>query len=258
MSDEAEAPVEECKCEKGAPKWMVTFGDMMSLLLCFFVLLLSFSTTDIVKYKKMVGSVKEAFGVAATSPSHTTPSGKRIIVQQIQLPKTFAALVTVRAKANRTSKSESELEMESGADWVRIKVDGDALFESGRFEVKPEAEELLAKIADIINGFNGTISIEGHTDGDPPATTRFEQGSYMGNYELAALRAIAVLNYFVINHSTDKEKLIPVSYGEVKPRELNTTPEGKARNRRVEFEFRTSAQTDFEGVEEKGGTVVKP
>lgn len=256
MADEAPPPPEEeCVCEAGAPKWVVTFGDMMSLLLCFFVLLLSFSTTDIVKYKKMAGSVKEAFGVAQTSPAHTTPTGERIIRKQIQIPKTFAALATVRAKANRVSKSSAEVDLESGADWVRIKVNGDALFESGTFEVKPEAGELLESIGSMINDFNGIIYIEGHTDGDPPQTTRFESGSYLGNYELAALRSIAVLDWFVVKNQADKTKLIPVSFGESKPRESNRFAEGKARNRRVEFEFRTSSKKDYNNVD---GDVVKP
>lgn len=256
MSDgEEAAPAEECVCEKGAPKWMVTFGDMMSLLLCFFVLMLSFSTTDVVKYKKMVGSVKEAFGVALSSPSHTTPSGKRIIVSQIQMPRIFAALVSVRAKAMRVSKSSSQVDLESGADWVRIKVDGDALFSSGEFNVKPDAAEILGKVGEMINDFDGSVTIEGHTDGDPPTSTRFDVGSYMGNYELASMRAIAVLNFFVINFSVDKTKLIPVSYGDVKPRESNLFAQGKARNRRVEFEFRTSSKKEYSGVD---GNVVRP
>ena len=253
MSDDA---MVDCKCPpKGAPKWVVTFGDMMSLLLCFFVLLLSFSTTDIIKYQKMLGSLKDAFGIAETTPAHITPSGRQTVLPNIQIPKTFAALVAVRAKAVNLDKSESELEMESGADWVRIKVPGDALFDSGQFVVKPEAGRLLEKIGDLINDFDGTVTIEGHTDGDPPQTTRFTPGSYLGNYELASMRAIAVLGFLVGRKSVDKQKLIPVTLGETRPRESNEFSEGKARNRRVEFEFRAAAKADIDGVD---GNLIKP
>ena len=145
MSDEAAA--EECKCEKGAPKWMVTFGDMMSLLLCFFVLLLSFSTTDVVKYKQMVGSMKDAFGVAETDPVHNLPEAKMQIIPQVDMPRHMMALVSVRAKAAQMADTSSEIEMESGADWVRIKVPGDALFGSGSFEILPEAAQEEARLS---------------------------------------------------------------------------------------------------------------
>ncbi len=243
-------PPEECKCPpKGAPAWVVTFGDMMSLLLCFFVLLLSFSSTDIVKYKELVGSLKDAFGLAQVDATMGVPTGKQTVLPNIELPRVMAALVAVRAKAARLAKSSSELEMESGADWVRLKVDGDALFESGDFQIKTEAESLLNSIGETINKFDGTVMIEGHTDGDPPQTTRFTPGSYLGNYELGSLRSISVLGYLVGRMSVDKEKLIPTTMGEVKPRETNEFAAGKARNRRVEFEFRSNAKADVSNVD---------
>lgn len=258
MAAEEEAPPPPpCKCEKGAPKWVVTFGDMMSLLLCFFILLLSFSTTDVIKYKQMAGSVADAFGISESStPDKTSvPTGDRFLATHVVLPTNMAALVAARASAKRVSKSSSDIDMESGADWVRIRVDGDALFDSGDYRVRPEAAALLDQIGEIINNFDGTVSIEGHTDGDPPSTSRFDRTSYLANYELASLRSIAVLDYLVINDRVEKEKLIPVSFGEVKPRENNDSPEGKARNRRVEFEFRTGAQKDYANIQ---GEFLKP
>lgn len=258
MAAEEEAPPPPpCKCEKGAPKWVVTFGDMMSLLLCFFILLLSFSSTDVVKYKQMAGSVADAFGLVEDSaPDKTSvPTGDRFLATQIVMPKSLAALVAARASAKRVSKSSSDIDMESGADWVRIRVDGDALFDSGDYRVKEDAAILLDQVGEIINAFDGTVSIEGHTDGDPPASSRFDRTSYLANYELASLRAIAVLDHLVIRNRVEKEKLIPVSMGETKPRENNDSPEGKARNRRVEFEFRTGAQKDYANIQ---GDIVKP
>jgi len=242
---EPDAIPEECKCEKGAPKWVVTFGDMMSLLLTFFVLLLSFSTTDIKKYRRMVGSVKEAFGVAVTSPDHVTPSGPEVTVQQIELPREVSMLATVRAKAARNARKQPQVEMESGADWFRIQVDGDALFDSGSFEVKPEASEILDEVAALINAFDGEVKIEGHTDDQRGNPTRFERDSPYGNRELAGMRAIAVLDYFFRRHNTDRSKLIPSSYGETRPRDSNLTDSGRARNRRVAFEFRAGSRSEL-------------
>ncbi len=255
MSDDAAAaPAEECKCEKGAPKWVVTFGDMMSLLLTFFVLLLSFSTTDIVKYKKMVGSVKEAFGVATVSPTDTVPRGKRVITKQITLPNVFATLVTVRAKATRASKSSSELEMENGADWVRLKLDGDTVFDRGSWTIKPEAADVLAEIATLVREFEGVVAVEGHTDGTGPSQSVFEDGSYLGAYELGMMRAISVTSYLTDVLNVPPRKLAPTSWGDTRPRETNDLEEGRRRNRRVEFEFRTA---DGDAVRESGGEVIR-
>ncbi|MDJ0840101.1 MAG: flagellar motor protein MotB [Acidobacteriota bacterium] len=252
MSDQ---PVEECKCEKGAPKWVVTFGDMMSLLLTFFVLLLSFSTTEVVKYKRMAGSIKEAFGVAQTSPDHTTPAGEEITIQQIEIPKTMAQMATVRAKAARHARKQPKVEMNSGADWFRIQIDGDALFDTGQITIKPEAAAILDGVAPLINDFDGVVKVEGHTDTDRGVRTRFDSGSAEGNYELAGLRAIVVMDYFFKNHNVDRNKMVPVAMGEFKPRGTNLSEDGKARNRRVEFEFVAGSKAEIQDTQ---GSFVDP
>ena len=144
--------------------------------------------------------------------------------------------------------------MESGADWVRIKVPGDALFGSGSFEILPAAGPLLDGIGDLINDFQGKVFVEGHTDGDPPGVTRFPEGSWLGNYELGALRAISVVGYLVRKKSVDKTKVVPTSLGQEVPRESNQFEAGKAINRRVEFEFRGAASAANSNV----GDVIKP
>lgn len=225
-------PAEEKKCEKGAPKWVVTFGDMMSLLLCFFVLLLSFSNMDVVKYKQVVGSLKDAFGLIKAHEVEDVPKADQIVAREIILPPSMAALITMRAKARQVVKSHAKVEAESGADWVRIKVDGDALFRSGGSEIIPEARPILSDIGDLINQFKGQITIEGHTDNEVPAN-----GTYLSNYTLGAARAVAVLDFMVTEKRVDRLKLTPVTYADTRPRETNELQEGRARNRRVEFVF---------------------
>nr|WP_279382572.1 OmpA family protein [Acanthopleuribacter pedis] len=145
--------------------------------------------------------------------------------------------------------------MEAGADWVRIKVDGDALFESGEYRVREGAGVILDEIGDLANEFDGTIIIEGHTDTDGPANSRFnEADDYLGNYELGALRAVSVLDYLVRQKNVDRQKLVPLSHGGARPRETNDLTEGKARNRRVEFEFRAGAEAHNDDI----GNEIKP
>ncbi|MGB5742058.1 MAG: flagellar motor protein MotB, partial [Sedimenticolaceae bacterium] len=70
------------KCEDGLPPWMATFADLMSLLMCFFVLLLSFATIDAVRFKKMAESMKDAFGVQREIPANEIVKGISVIKQE--------------------------------------------------------------------------------------------------------------------------------------------------------------------------------
>ena len=78
MSDEDE----ECECPAGLPAWMATFADLMSLLMCFFVLLLSFSEMDAMKFKRLAGSMAQAFGVQNKLKVTDVPKGTSIIAQE--------------------------------------------------------------------------------------------------------------------------------------------------------------------------------
>ena len=79
MSDEEE---KDCDCVPGLPAWMGTFADLMSLLMCFFVLLLSFAEMDVLKFKRLAGSMRNAFGVQNQVDVNSVPKGTSIIAQE--------------------------------------------------------------------------------------------------------------------------------------------------------------------------------
>ena len=83
MSADHECECEEQECEAGAPAWVMTFADLMSLLMCFFVLLLSFSEMDVIKFKQIAGSMKSAFGVQKQVEAPDIPMGTSIIAQDL-------------------------------------------------------------------------------------------------------------------------------------------------------------------------------
>ena len=78
-------PDEPPPCEEGAPGWVVTFGDMMSLLLTFFILLLSFATMEKIKYKVLAGSIQTAFGVQEVTPTFTRPQARKVIAKEFSM-----------------------------------------------------------------------------------------------------------------------------------------------------------------------------
>ncbi|WP_421867152.1 flagellar motor protein MotB [Motiliproteus sp.] len=112
MSEEAE----ECKCPPaGAPAWMATFADLMSLLMCFFVLLLSFSEMDVLKFKQLAGSMREAFGVQNQIKAKDIPKGTSIIAQEFSPGRPEPTpLNEVRQFSTDTSKRNLDVRRQEG------------------------------------------------------------------------------------------------------------------------------------------------
>lgn len=117
-------------------------------------------------------------------------------------------------------------------DGVRISLRDAILFDSGKDELKPEAAELLAKVAEVVGQSRAReIRIAGHTDNVPVrANPRFAT-----NWELSAARALAVVHRLVDNHRLPPRRLVALGFGEHRPIGANDTVEGRARNRRVEI-----------------------
>ena len=165
--------------EEGAPDWVVTFGDLMSLLLCFFVLLLSFAELDMVKYKRAVGSLKEAFGVQRTTPSFAIPKGIKIIAknfdQELIPDRERLEFIATQEKETVGEELKKEIEISfrdikdsiqitTGEEQVTISLMGETAFALGKASIKKQAKPLIKKIGTLLNKTDGNIIIAGHTD----------------------------------------------------------------------------------------------
>ncbi len=111
MSEEAEE--QECECEEGLPAWMATFADMMALLMCFFVLLLSFATMDAVRFKKMAESMKDAFGVQKEIPLNEIVKGISVVALEFS-PSVSEQTVMETVKQETTEEEKERLEVNDG------------------------------------------------------------------------------------------------------------------------------------------------
>ena len=116
-----QAPAEECECEEGAPAWVVTFGDLMSLLLTFFVLLLSFSRMDNERFKELAGSLQDAFGVQRIMPVFDLPRGIDLVARDFNT--TFSA--DQLEKQIKSTVKRLKKEVEEGEDAVAGVADGE-------------------------------------------------------------------------------------------------------------------------------------
>jgi chemotaxis protein MotB len=252
--EELEFEYEEAEEEEGAG-WMTTFADLMSLLLTFFVLLLSFAEMDIIKFRDALGSIQNAFGYVDADPglSSRSPSApiefehrERELLMQKPVEMSFkqkAAEHSLEAKQNeeilkriQSSIRENGLEesviVEVKGRGVVVRVKGQLFFNSGSDVLKEEAHPLLDDIVGIAEEFPYRMGVEGHTDNAPINTDRFRS-----NWELSTARAISALRYIMDTGRVETDRLGASGYADTRPIAENETPEGRQQNRRVEFIF---------------------
>lgn len=227
-------PQQEHECPKGAPAWVVTFGDMMTLLLCFFVLLLSFSTLESERFKIVAGYIREAFGVQVTHHYTEIPSGDTVVTVEMDARNIEGALIQkelVYVMQNLDLEAMGEADLEK--DGVRLRLDSALLFGSGDAELRREAVEFLAYVANLLVEKGLSAEVEGHTDNQPIHSARFPS-----NWELSSARASAVVRYF-IEQGVDGAALKATGFADTRPYTENYTEEGRRKNRRVEILIRT-------------------
>lgn len=263
------------KKKSNIPQWMVTYADLMSLLLCFFVLLLSFAEIDADKFRRIAGELSKAFGVQRDIEAMQIPKGTsaaldkfspavpdrtlldeirqrtmeeqsqlesmRQIIEQQRRQQTRELAEEIRALLDETGNSEvTQVEVDGFRVVIRIEERGS--FMSGSANVTESFAILLSDMAEIFAGLPGTVAIEGHTDDVPIRTARFES-----NWDLSAMRAASVANVLLVNDELSPERILVQGFADTEPRASNDTPEGRAQNRRVEINIDLS-----EAIEERG------
>lgn len=152
MSEEAQ----ECpKCPAGLPPWLATFADLMSLLMCFFVLLLSFATIDAVKFKKMAESMKDAFGVQREIPAAEIVMGVSVIKREFS-PTIAEESIVEQVKQQTTETRKENLEMkdptpESTPSPTQEELEKQQLEEQLQKKLEQEAEEQVEELQQALN-----------------------------------------------------------------------------------------------------------
>jgi chemotaxis protein MotB len=231
-----------CVCPEQTPGWMVTFSDLCSLLLCFFVLLVSMSTMKENDFMVGSGLLRGAFGVMAMDPSIfklknvAMPTLKNI--QRAIIDKMRSNLQDF-IQANGMGEDVKIIISDKG---VALSLSAPLLFNSGSAELKPEAFPLLERIFDIAQGWPNIIRVEGHTD-----NTRIHSELYASNWDLSFARALSVVRFAVDFSKIHPSRLVPVAYGEYRPVADNDTEEGRAKNRRIEIfmEYKKESEDPF-------------
>ena len=286
---------EEFKLPPGTPApWMSTFSDMMTLLMCFFVLLFSMSEVDAAKFEEVAKSFQSTISIFRAGSKavgdgilvsngvsqlnmldeYINSSGKTAEADasiedptkpggaaEDKLQEAAAELELSQEEVESLRDAISELEEEKmklseelaekieealaenmmtdqvdvdfNADYVTLTLNGAFLFDSGRADIKPDAVPVLNKIGVLLAKYaDSDIEIEGHTDSVP-----LNGGRYENNDVLSSYRALAVFDYLKENAALDPGIVKHSGRGEYIPIADNTTPEGRAKNRRVEIKI---------------------
>jgi len=223
-----------------APNWMVTYADLMSLLFCLFVLLLSFSEVNDNSFKKNAGPMRVAFNQNADFQtdelSHRT--GGRGILQGVKtVPLNVPEPGNLREAAReqlrqslRLDLASNLVEMEDTSFGVIVRFPSNTTFQPGGAELAPESFPILDKIIKVMARTPGDIKVGGHTDDVPISTLQFRS-----NWDLSAARAISVIHYFIQSGQIGKERLISQGYADSRPLMPNRNEASRAKNRRVEL-----------------------
>jgi chemotaxis protein MotB len=260
---------EESPKTHSAPPWIVTFADLMVLLMCFFVLMLSFSEMDAEKFKLLSGSMHEAFGVQMSVRTDDPPKGTSLEAQEFS-PATPAPTdrndvrqytvasdlntldlgLEARLKELKAQEEQAEERMRRLRQVFQQEIDDGRLlirrdstnvviqllekdsFASGNAELEPGAHGALAKVGRLIVSMPGAITVAGHTDNVPIRSG----GMYRSNWDLSAARAASVAHE-LLAAGVEPARLMVSGHADTQPRVANDTPEHRALNRRVDITF---------------------
>lgn len=264
--------VEETEQESSGGGWLATFADLMSLLMCFFVLLLSFSELDVLKFKQIAGSMKYAFGVQSRIKVQDIPKGTSVIaqefspaipeptlmdrIQQITFEPEKASLEQLEATKEQQNKNEKELNDRKHREIVlaqeQLQKQLEDTFDAGQFEFDNQGQQLIIRIKENGAFASGSAFLQpqfkpllkqlGIILKDIPGKIlvaghtddrQVNNELYQDNMELSAARAIAVAR--AINPTKQLSHVMVLGVGSAQPLVNNSNQENRAINRRVEI-----------------------
>ncbi len=220
------------KAEDQLAPWIISYGDMVTLLLTFFVLLYSFSLVDLRKFKAMSISMQQAFGGGVLE------GGGNKVIQMFPETAPLARQAPGRDVMEAAAKAQEYLK-KAGLEAVAtvlpqergvvIRFEDRVFFDTGQAELKPEAVEIGRKLAEYLATVPNQVRVEGHADNVPIHNDR-----YASNWELSVARATRFLTFLQAAGNLPPERLSAAGYGEYRPVAPNDNEDGRRKNRRVD------------------------
>lgn len=250
------------QASEGAPEWMATYSDMMTLLLTFFIMLFAMSTVDKNTFEQVAASLAQSFlNLNSGDSILINKSGSILTIDYNSLQNGVvndslrekyledAEDMVVDDQKNREEKLIDEakndirdtisekglsdkVQVVEEKDFLLVRLDSEVFFQSGSAEIGEEGKKVLSALAQDLRGINNEILVSGHTDNVPIHTVQ-----YSSNWELSTARATNVVAYLINVEKLNPSQLTATGNGEYKPIGDNSTPEGRQKNRRIEIKI---------------------
>ncbi|WP_072870511.1 OmpA/MotB family protein [Desulfofundulus thermosubterraneus] len=219
-------------------RWLITYADMITLLLIFFIVMYSLSQVDIKKFRMLAESLSKAMGgggvilenlgpsvVPGISGTETEAQTREDVADQAEMENIRRELLREVQRQGLGARVSATIE-ERG---IVLSFQEEVLFKLGSAELTPRAREIIAAVAPVLLKTPNYIRIEGHTDNLPINTER-----YPSNWELSTARATAVVQELIRTANFPPQRLSAVGYGEYRPRVPNDSEANRQLNRRVD------------------------
>ncbi len=195
--------------ESETSMWMLPYSTLMLVLMIMFSALYVYSYQDTIRYERALTDMEESTEEISSS------------VKEIVLAQKIDEFI-------RELKMEGIAEIKTTPHAIKLSLASPAIFDSASAEVRPEIMPLMLKLYEHLRLMDNMIIVVGHTDNVPIHTSK-----YSSNWELSAARAFSMI-YFYIQRGIDPRRLVAHGYGEHRPTHSNSTPLGRAMNRRIE------------------------
>jgi chemotaxis protein MotB len=222
-------------------RWLLTYSDLITLLLIFFIVLYSMSKVDAKKFEEMSKSLSVALGGSGRGgvleQGRSLIPGDKVYKERLEMQNTQERIRRMIAAMGLDGKISTMLSNRG----LVISVKDTVLFPVGAVDLTPGAQQMMMSVANILADMPNAIRIEGHTDTVPIHTERF-----YSNWELSTTRATNVLQFLIQKAGLPPQRLSAAGYGEYKPAVPNTSDRNRALNRRVDIVLLSSAYNQFE------------
>lgn len=223
--------------DENLDRWLLTYSDLITLLLAFFIVMYSMSQLDAKRFGKMAealnGVLRGGESVLKNKNNDNSKTGHGLLnMGNLRMIQKYVE------EKFKTLGKKNVIETELTERGLVVHIMDQALFNEGSAKLQPKAMDILDQISETIKSLPNHIRVEGHTD-DRPINTDV----YPSNWELSSARATEVVRYFTNDHAIAPNRISALGYGEYRPVAPNNSIENRSRNRRVDIVILTMELT---------------
>lgn len=226
--------------EPNNERWLLTYSDLITLLMVFFVILYAMSNVSSSKYKAVSDSFRSVMGGGGNIIADSNGDGDSVTPIQTEQQKFDDMQKDMDKYISEYGLGDSVSTYMEDKGLI-IRFNDSMIFDTGKADVKEDVKNKLIKISNVINKVDNYIRVEGHTDNVP-----IKNDQYKSNWQLSSIRSSNVGEFLIDYGKISPQRVSVVGYGEYKPVEQNTTDEGRNKNRRVEIIILNSKYNELE------------